>query len=204
MRTRQPPSRAGRIWLLRRLAVARRGRDVLEQKQRALRRDVERLAELAEAARVEWEESAREAELWWQRAAVLAGERPLALARAGMTGPANVTLVWKNTLGVLYPSEAAVELPDGELFPAGGSAALAYAAATHRRALEAAAQLGAAELAHERTARELRATTQRLRAIERRWIPEHERALHDLELALDERDRDDAARTRWVIRRIAR
>ena len=62
--------------------------------------------------------------------------------------------------------------------------------------------LGAAALAHERTARELQATTQRLRAIERRWIPEHERALHEVELALDERDREDAARTRWVSRRI--
>jgi V/A-type H+-transporting ATPase subunit D len=182
--------------------VARRGRDVLEQKQRALRRDVERLAELADAARDEWEATAREAELWWQRAAVLAGERPLALARETSRVPAEVTLVWRNTLGVRYPADATVRPADEPAVPAGGSAALAYAAIEHRRALEAAAQLGAAALAHERTARELRATTQRLRAIERRWIPEHERALHDVELALDERDREDAARTRWVSRRI--
>ncbi|HET9324865.1 MAG TPA: V-type ATP synthase subunit D, partial [Gaiellaceae bacterium] len=100
--------------------------------------------------------------------------------------------------------DAFVSLPAAEAFPAGGSAALAYAAEAHRRALEAAAGLGAAELAHDLTARELRTTTQRLRALERRWIPEHERVLREVELALDESDREEAARVRWVIRRHAR
>jgi vacuolar-type H+-ATPase subunit D/Vma8 len=114
-----------------------------------------------------------------------------------------VRLVWRNALGVVYPSDAAVMLTPGELFPAGGSAALAFAAEAHRRALDAAADLGATELAYERTARELRVTTQRLRVLERRWIPAHEEALRELELALDENDREEAARVRWVIRRHA-
>ena len=94
-----------------------------------------------------------------------------------------------------------VGLVEGELFPAGGSAALAYAAQAHGRALEAAARVGAVWTAHRRASEELRATTQRLRAIERRWIPEHERALAALELALDEADREDTARVRWVVGR---
>ncbi len=204
MRLRPPPGRAGRIWLLRRLAVARRGGEVLEQKRRALLRQLERIEELLDEARREWEERAREAERWWQRAALLAGERPLELARSLVRGRAEVELVWRNSLGVVYPADVAVELPRGELFPAGGSAALAYAAEASRRALEAAAHLGATELALERTSRELKATTLRLRAIERRWVPEHERALATLELALDETDREDAARVRWVVRRQAR
>jgi vacuolar-type H+-ATPase subunit D/Vma8 len=202
MRIRRPPGRTGRLWLLRRLAVARRGHDVLEQKQRALRRELDRLDGLLDAARREWEERARASELWWQRAAVLAGERPLALACASVRGQAEVKLVWHNALGVVYPYEATVALPIGELFPSGGSAALGYAAQVHRGALEAAVQLGATELAYRRTASELHATTQRLRAIERRWIPEHEEALRQLELALDEDDREEAARVRWVIRRL--
>ena len=201
MRIRRPPGRAGRLWLLRRLAVARTGHDALEQKRRALARQLDRLDELLGDVRREWEERAREAEVWWQRAAVLAGERPLELARAFPQGRADVKLVWRNALGVVYPSEAAVALPAGELFPAGGTAALAYAAEAHRRALDAAAQLGATQLAQERTARELRATRQRLRVLERRWIPAHEQSLRELELALDENDREEAARVRWVIRR---
>jgi vacuolar-type H+-ATPase subunit D/Vma8 len=173
---------------------------VLGQKQRALRRELDRLERLLETARREWQEQARAAELWWQRAAVLAGERSLALACSSVRGKAEVRLVWRNALGVVYPFEATVSLPVGELFPAGGSAALVHAAQMHRGALEAAAQLGATELAYRRTASELHATTQRLRAIERRWIPEHENALRQLELALDENDREEAARVRWVIR----
>lgn len=202
MRIRLPPGRAGRVWLLRRLAVANRGRDVLEQKRHALLRQLDRLEELLVDARRDWQVRAHEAEVWWQRAAVLAGERPLELARASVRSPAEVKLVWRNALGVVYPSAADVAVPATEQFPAGGSAALAYAAEAHRRALEAAAGLGATQLAYNRTASELQVTTQRLRAIERRWIPEHERALHGLELALDESDREDAARVRWVLRRL--
>lgn len=204
MRLRVPPGRPGRLWLRRRLAVAHRGHDVLEQKQHALRRQLERVEELREEARREWEARATDAERWWQRAALLAGERPLELACGAAHGRAEVDVAWRNALGVVYPSDALVSLPAAEAFPAGGSAALAYAAEAHRRALEAAAGLGAAELAHDLTARELRTTTQRLRALERRWIPEHERVLREVELALDESDREEAARVRWVIRRHAR
>lgn len=187
---------------MRRLAVANRGRDVLEQKRRALARQLEQLdAQLAEA-RHDWDERARDAERWWQRAAVLAGERPLELAREAVQERAEVTFVWHNALGVGFPGDPAVSPPAGRLFPAGGSAALAFAADAHRHALEAAARLGAASLAYERTARELRLTSQRLRALERRWIPEHERELRELRLALDEGDREDAARSRWTIRRL--
>jgi V/A-type H+/Na+-transporting ATPase subunit D len=203
MRLRFPPGRPGRLWLRRRLEVARRGHDVLEQKQHALRRQLERLDELLAEARREWEARAADAERWWQRAALLAGERPLELACGAAHARAEVNVTWRNALGVVYPSDASVSLPAAEPFPAGGSAALAYAAEAHRRALEAAAGLGAAELAHERTARELQRTTQRLRALERRWIPEHERVLREVELALDESDREEAARVRWVIRRHA-
>ena len=203
MRIRRPAGRVGRLWLLRRLAVARTGHDALEQKQRALARQLERLEELIHDARREWEGRAREAEIWWQRAAVLAGERPLEIACEGARERATVALEWRNALGVVYPSAAAVTPPAGEMAPSGGSAALAFAAEAHRHALDAAADLGATELAHERTSRELRATTQRLRVLERRWIPAHEQALRELELELDENEREEASRVRWVIRRHA-
>jgi H(+)-transporting ATP synthase subunit D len=187
--------------LRRRLSIARRGQDALEQKRRALVRQLEHVDALLGDARREWEEAARAAETWWQRAGVLVGERQLELARASVAGPADVTLAWRNALGVVYPTVASVTLPSAGLFVSCGSAALPYAAQAHGRALEAAAHLAATELTHERTARELGATTRRLRALERRWIPEHERALGELALALDETEREDAARVRWVAQR---
>jgi vacuolar-type H+-ATPase subunit D/Vma8 len=65
-------------------------------------------------------------------------------------------------------------------------------------ALDAAARYAAARTAHEAIGAELVATTRRQRAIERRWIPEHEAELHRIGLALEEREREDIARARWA------
>ncbi|MGZ4354180.1 MAG: V-type ATP synthase subunit D [Gaiellaceae bacterium] len=198
MRLHPPPGRAGRLWLLRRLAVARRGQDVLEQKRQALvRRQAELSAELAAAA-ADWESDVREAAVWWQRAAVLAGERTLQLAAGAVPPTADVRIAWRNALGTSYPAETTVVPPERPGFPAGGSAALTAAADAYRRALESGARLGAAQVAHARVEEELRRTSQRLRAIERRWVPAHEETLRRLELALEESEREDAVRVRWV------
>jgi len=64
-------------------------------------------------------------------------------------------------------------------------------AARHAVALRADAELSA----------ELARATRRLRALEKRWIPQHEAALAQLDLALDESQREQAARVRWLTRR---
>ena len=46
---------------------------------------------------------------------------------------------------------------------------------------------------------ELAATARRQRAIERRWIPEHETELRRIALTLDEREREDIARVKWAV-----
>ena len=200
MSLRTPPGRAGRIWLLRRIAVARRGRDVLEQKRLALLREAEQLRTQRDEAQRAWDESAREAERWWQRAALLAGQRPLRITAALVPEAAGVTVHRRSSLGVTVPADPELRLPPPAT-SARGSSALALAGAAHRRALEAAAALAVTERAYAATLAEAAATGRRLRAIERRWLPEHERALDLLELELDEVDREDAARVRWVIRR---
>jgi hypothetical protein len=55
--------------------------------------------------------------------------------------------------------------------------------------------------AHDAIASELATTTIRLRAIERRWIPDHETALKALELTLAENELSDVARVRWASER---
>jgi vacuolar-type H+-ATPase subunit D/Vma8 len=176
--------------------------EVLDQKRQALLREQQRLAETLATAEGEWHERAREASTWLRRASLLGGERPLRIARAHASEEAHVQLVWRNTLGVLHPEDVRVALPAAEALPPGGTSALAHAVAAHRRALEAAASFGAARVAHELVMAELRRTTRRLRAIERRWLPAHERALAELELALDEGEREDSARIRWAVRRL--
>lgn len=199
MTLRIPPGRAGRTWLTRRLETGRRGSDVLAEKRRALLRERERLQPLVAAAEAEWMEAASDAAVWLSRAVVLSGGHRLRLAQ-DYAGPApTITVEWHNALGVEMPGEPQLDLaPTQDATRVGGSAALAVAEERHRGALVVAARHAALRMSLERVTRELERTTHRLRAIERRWLPMHERALSALELALDEAEREDTARTRWA------
>ncbi len=172
---------------------------MLDEKRRALLAERTRLVPLLTAARAEWERSAMEADVWRDRAAVLSGARRLRLAQQYRGAPASVVVPWRGVLGVRVPEEPQVVPGDaGESLRIGGSAALAAARDSHAAALHSAARFAALQLALDRIGAELDGTTRRLRAIEHRWIPAHERALESLDLALDESEREDAARTRWA------
>jgi V/A-type H+-transporting ATPase subunit D len=199
MRVRHPHGRAGRPWLTHRLAVARRGAGLLDEKHRALARERRRLEPFVAQAADEWLRRAADAERWLERAVVMGGERQLEVAAAGAIQPAEVLVRWHTVLGVTCPAEAPVETQtDAQLSARGGSAALLAAAEAHRRALDAAARLGVAEGALGRIDAELRATALRRNAIERRWIPAHEAALAALDLSLEETEREEGAGVRWV------
>lgn len=179
--------------------------NVLSEKRQALLRERRQIAEHLDEAREEWGLAAREAAVWLDRATVLSGARRLRLAAFYRGGEATVDLRWRNSLGVKHPVEAHVSLPpEADLSRLGSSTALIHAARTHRRAVEAAARFAALQLAFDSVSFELAATIRRLRAIERRWIPAHEAALAALAIALDEAEREDAARVRWALDRQAR
>ena len=199
MPLRVPPGRAGRLWLVRRLEIARRGVDVLDQKRQALLREQRALVESLARAASGWERQGREAAGWNDRALAIAGERRLRLAGARVTSPCTVEVEWRNALGTVFPAAASVHVsPPPDLVALGGGSAVALAARAHADAVAAAAEHAAARAASEAVAAELLATTRRQRAIERRWIPEHEAALHRIELTLDERELEEAARARWA------
>jgi V/A-type H+-transporting ATPase subunit D len=178
---------------VRRLEVARRGAEVLEQKRSTLLR--ERLhveAQLAGAA-ADWQRASTAASAWNARATAATGPRALRLAALEAEAAA-VTVTWHNILGVVIPASAAVE---AGAVP-GGSAAVRLAAEAHAVALGSAAALAALQAASDAIEAELRRTVRRLRAIEHRWIPRHEAALRRLELSLEESELADIARTRWA------
>jgi V/A-type H+-transporting ATPase subunit D len=193
-RLRAPTGRAGRLWLRGRLRVAERGVDLLDRKLRILRREQERLALLVQRTGEDWERACREAETWLLRAALLGGQRALRLAADGP--PADVTVAWRDTMGIRYPVEAAYVPPEQAAPTLAGTAALAGAAAAHRAALAAAVRHAAATAAASTVDAEVTATRQRLRAIEDRWIPRLHAALTEVELALDELEHADGVRLR--------
>lgn len=202
MALRIPPGRAGRQWLAARIATAEHARDLLEQKRAVLISAEREAAARATEATARWRTSAGEAARWLERSAMLDGERPRRLAQAHAGERAIVTLTWQTTMGVGVPADASVVLAaptDTALLP--GGASLTSAISAHRAALDAALCAAAERAAHERLSAELVATVRRVRAIESRWLPLHERSLAALEQTLDENDRAEGARIRWARRR---
>jgi len=198
MPVRPPPGRAGRVWLADRVEVARRAAELLDRKQQLQRREQRRLAALSERTGEEWSASAREADRWCARALVGGGRDDLRRA-GGRVLAAQAELTWTSQAGVTYPATATTLLPPFP--PLGGDVALVQAAEAYRRALDAAVQHAAASAALTKVAAELAATSRRLRAIRDRWLPDLQAGLSQLDLRLDETEREEITHLRWTQQR---
>lgn len=202
MALRIPPGRAGRIWLVARLHAARRGAELLEHKRQALARQRLEVQRETEDARRAWHEAAARAVLWSSRATLLDGAVRLDLLAGYVQGEARVEVSLANVMGAKLPVLGAVGVGRAEdLSALGASSAAVIAAGACVEATRAAARCAAAERAEQELTAELARTSRRLRALERRLIPQHEQALAQLEIALDESQREQAARVRWLVRR---
>jgi V/A-type H+/Na+-transporting ATPase subunit D len=202
MALRIPPGRAGRTWLVGRLEIARRGVELLDRKRQVLLQEQRRTrAELADARRA-WLEAVAQARLWSARAELLDGAGRLESLARHVDGRAEVEVSWANLMGARFPSTARTLMPaPPPLSALGGSSAAVLAARACREATQAAARHAVAERAATELSAELRRVARRLRALRERWIPQHEEALARLDLALDESQREQAARVRWLMRR---
>jgi V/A-type H+-transporting ATPase subunit D len=186
-----PPGRAGRLWLTKRLAVARRGADLLDRKLRILLRETSRLTDVAARTAAEWDRCCADAERWLLRASMLGGERAIRLAVGDSA--ADVTISYAVTMGVRHPDGATCRIPASATWD---GPALATAREAHGRALEAAVRHAAAAAALRAVEAETLATRYRLRAVRDRWIPRLEQALAEVTLALEEQELADSARLR--------
>ncbi|MDP9889574.1 V-type ATP synthase subunit D [Pseudarthrobacter enclensis] len=186
--------RAAKVRVERRLMAARHGSRMLDRKQHILAEELERFELRAERARAEWEEVAHEALLWLHRAAGLEGS-----ARIESVATPEIAMVqirWDNVMGVSYPENPECRLP--AVPQPGGSSALSYTVALHRRALEAGVRYAAVTRAELLLAAEVAATQTRQRAVENRWIPRLEKELLGIRKKLDELELEEGLRLRWA------
>jgi len=190
-----PPGRAGRLWLVQRLAVAHRAAGLLDRKLRVLTAELDRARATAERTGQAWDTACREAQQALLRAVMLGGERAVRLAGGG--ADAQVAITYTVTMGTRHPADARYTVGDPEGWD---GAAVAAARQAHRAALAAAVRHAAAAAALAVIEAETKATRYRLRAVRDRWIPGLSQALAQVEFALEEMERDDAARLRIVRR----
>ena len=205
MALRIPPGRAGRIWLVRRLDVARRGAELLDRKRQVLLRELARVRTEAADAERAWHDAAAQVALWSARAAILDGPGRLELLARHAQQPASFELLWTNLMGARLPSVERIDLPEPPPLSAlGGSSATVLLARACAVATRAAVRYVALQRAEAELSAELQRAARRLRALQNRWIPQHEAALASLDLALDESQREQSARARWVLRGLRR
>jgi V/A-type H+-transporting ATPase subunit D len=182
--------------------IAKRGADLLDRKRQALMRERARVHVEALDANRAWRHAVDDAERWSARSLMLDGAARLELLARHATASASLALSWSNLMGAELPSVHEVSVPEPPPLSAlGGSAAAVVAARAWGEATLAATRYAVAAHADAELSAELARATRRLRALEKRWIPEHERLLAQLDLALEENQREQATRVRWLNRR---
>ena len=192
IRSQNTRTRAERLRLVHRLELARRGTELLHSKEEVLQRERVRLE--AHVARTEraWRESCSNAANALLRARALGASGELdSIIRSG-PGSAQVTPHWETSMGIVYPGD--VDSATGPTPTVTSTAALRPAIDSYEAALRAAVGHGSTTTALRRLTAELGTTRRRRRSIEQRLLPSLEFALHDLDLHLDEQDREEALR----------
>ncbi len=195
-----PPGRAGRTWLVRRLAAARRSSDLLDRRLLILRGQRSVFEQRTGDARTKVELLAAQAERSALRTALVAGEDALGFAAPPPT--ATVDITWSALIGARFPSEADVRLPeqprDAHVPP---SASAVVATAAYRSLVVAVVDYAVLTAALRVVDDEVATTGLRLRAIEDHWIPRMEQARAAVELMLAENENGEAVRLRWAAAR---
>jgi V/A-type H+-transporting ATPase subunit D len=134
---------------------------------------------------------------------MLDGAGRLELLSQHVDGEASLGLEWSNLMGARLPAVPRLGVPEPPLLSAlGASSATVLLAEACCEATRAAARYAVAARADEELSEQLGRTARRLRALQQRWIPQHERALAQLDLALDENQREQAVRVRWISGRV--
>jgi V/A-type H+-transporting ATPase subunit D len=126
-------------------------------------------------------------------------------AAADETDPADLTLQWTTVMGVRCPERATVRPPGRPPDrPSPGSAATVLAGEAYGRAAQAAASHAAAAAAVAALEAEAATTRQRVRGLERHWIPRLEDALAAALLRAGELEDSDGVRRRLAALRRTR
>jgi len=185
-------TRAGRLRLMARLQLARHGADLLHSKEEALQRERTRLEGHVTRTQQQWEQTSGEAAACLLRSRALGASAELTSIITRGPEPADVTPHWQTSMGVTYPGSIECTLQADPVVTS--TAALRPTIDAYRLALQAAANHASTTSALQSLDTELANTRRRRRAIEQRLIPRLETTIHDLDLHLDEQDRDEALR----------
>lgn len=193
-------TQAGRLRLMAKLELAQHGANLLHSKEEALQRERVRLQGHAERTHQRWEQTCHDAATSLLRARALGATTELVSILTAGPDPATVRAHWQTSMGVTYPGD--MECTPSPKPVVMSTAALRPTIDAYHLALVAAADHGSTTTALRRLNTELSNTRRRRRAVEQRLVPNLEATIHDLDLHLDEQDRDEALRVHIATKKL--
>lgn len=186
------------------LALASQGRELLEEKRDALLRELYREVRIVDATREELETTVASARLALDAARVWLGADQVRAAAVAAAGDISVDVRGASIMGVALPAVAPRDLvrtaAARDRSPVVSGPSLELAAERFEEVLTIAIRLATIEIRVRRLAAEIRRTTSRVNALRTRVIPELEAQTKAIELALEQRERDDRLRLKRVKR----
>lgn len=190
------------------LALARQGRDLLEQKRTALMKEFLRTADTALEHSTALQASAAHAHQTLARAEALAGAESVRSAALASHGVFALEVTTMSLMGVRVPhieqKRAARSFLDRGYSIVDTSISIDETASAFEREVEAIIQLAETELRLARLGDEIQRTSRRLNALDHFLIPRLEAGQKFIEMALDERERADHFRLKLVKRSLER
>ena len=190
------------------ISLAQQGRDLLEQKRKALVRELMHVADQVLAGRDALEEAASGARRALARAEALAGNEAVRSAAMAARGELQIDVQSANVMGVRVPvvegrRPSRTPLDRGYAL-AGTSVTIDEAAAAFEGEVDTLIALAGSEHRLKRLAFEIERTSRRVNALEHLLLPRLTAERHTLQLALDERERADLFRLKLVKRALRR
>ncbi len=193
------PTRSNLIRVKRELQFAREGYEILDRKREALTNELVRVAKEADALQREVWGLLQTAYDAMEEARLVMGSDHVEWASLAVNKTVDVHLRLRGIMGVAIPQiEARGEPPKLLYSPSDTAAVLDEATAAFREVLLRTPQLAMLTAAVWRLANELKKTQRRVNALQHIFIPNYEATVQFIVSSLEEREREEIFRLKWL------
>ncbi len=199
------PTRSNLIRVRKDLQFAREGYEILDRKREVLTSELVRVAHEAEEIQKEVWALLKVAYAALEKARLMLGSDHVEWAALAANKSVEIALKYRGIMGVAIPVIEASGEPHGRLYsPGATSAALDEATATFREVMLRIPQLSMLTTTVWRLAGELRKTQRRVNALQHIFIPNYEATVAFIVSSLEEREREETFRLKWLKTKLTR
>ena len=193
------PTRSNLLQMRSKLAFAREGFSILDKKREVLTVELLKVVSDAETLQNRVHAMLDYAYKALELARLSMGQERVEWAALAVTQSVNVSIINRGMMGVPIPHiEAYGEPPDISYSLGDTSVALDESNDAFRKVLGEVPRLSELVASVRRLARELKKTQRRVHALEKVFIPQYEAAIHFIEQTLEEQDREEIFRLKWM------